>query len=557
MSFNSKKYVIATRLIVTCCLLTATAAHADVKLSGIFGDHMVLQQGQKIPVWGWADAGEEVTVNFGTQTVQTKAGVDGKWRVDLAKVEANSQPQQLKVSGKNALAFDDVLVGEVWLCSGQSNMEFGVLNIKKKEEISNTEIRVFCVTKSAALTPLDNTTFVPKELVWDTLTGHWQKGPEAGTWGGFSAVGYLFGQQIQRTTKHPVGMIGSYWGGTPAQAWTSLSGLEKNPALSNYVKGFQEMNEAQKSRFPVVWADYVAAMRKWSDEVWEPYGVELRKWEVDAKTARDQGKTEPPKPEPKGQRPANPGNVGTTTSLFNGMINPLIPYAIKGAIWYQGESNANNGAEYGVLFPNMIEDWRSKWGQGDFPFYFVQVAGYGPSTSDPSRGKWPILREGQSKALALPNTGMATAVDIGEESDIHPKNKVDVAKRLALTAENRVYGQKTVDSGPVYDSMKIEGAEVRVTFKQTGGGLVIAAPPVMAGKTPNSTPAELSGFEIAGEDQKWLPANASIEGNSVLVSSDQVTIPVAVRYAWADFPACSLYNREGLPAFPLRTDSWK
>lgn len=531
-------------------LLTAATARADVKLPGIFGDHMVLQEGQKIPVWGWAEAGEDVTVTFGAQTAKTKVGPDGKWRVDLAKIAANHQPQELVVAGRNTVKFEDVVVGEVWLCSGQSNMEFGVLNIAKADEVTDSEIRVFCLTKSAALAPLDNTTFVPPELLWDTLTGHWQKTPQAGTWNGFSAVGYLFGKGIRETTGNPVGLIGSYWGGTPIQAWTSLPALEREPALANYVKGFQELNAEQKARFPVVWADYVAAMRKWSTDVWEPYGVATRAWEAAVKKAKADGTPEPPKPEPTGPRPANPGNVGTTTSLFNGMINPLIPYAIKGVIWYQGESNSNNSADYGLLFTTMIRDWRGRWGQGDLPFFFVQVAGYGVPVTDPSRGRWAALREAQAKALALPATGMATAVDIGAENDIHPHDKFDVAARLVRLAQNRVYGKKVIDSGPVFDSAKIEGAKMRVAFTQTGGGLIVAAPPVMPGAAPNPAPAELTGFEIAGADRKWLPAKAVIEGMSVVVWNDGVPLPVAVRYAWADFPACSLYTAKASPPFP-------
>ena len=545
-----------SKVLLICCLLGAPFARADIRLPGIFGDHMVLQQGQQIPVWGWGDPGEEVTVALGTNSAKTKAGTDGKWRVDLDKSAANGDPQALIVTGKNKIEFADVLVGDVWVCSGQSNMEFGVFNVAKKEAVVDPQIRTFCVLKSASLTPLDNTESVPPEVGLDTQMGHWQKETPGGPWGGFSAVGYLFAKEIRKITQKPVGMIGSYWGGTPAQAWTSMSGLEKDPALNRYANIFTNLTAEQQAYFPMKWENYAAAMKKWWKESGEPYEKSQKEWAAAAKLAKDSGQPEPPRPQMAFPRPASPRNEGTPTTLFNGMINPLIPYAIKGVIWYQGESNVGT-ADYGVLFSAMINDWREKWGQGDFPFLFVQLAGYGPGPTDSTRGKWALLRESQTEALKLPNTGMATAIDLGDEKDIHPKNKLDVAKRLALLAGNRVYGQKVVASGPLFSSMKIEAGRIRLDFKNTGGGLVIAAPPVLPGTTSPPAPTELAGFEIAGEDRKWQPAKATIEGNSVIVSSEAVTAPVAARYAWSDFPACSLYNREGLPAFPLRTDDWK
>ncbi|HCE42045.1 MAG TPA: 9-O-acetylesterase [Lentisphaeria bacterium] len=530
---------------------------ADVKMPNIFGDHMVIQQDVKVPVWGWADAGEEVTVTLGEKSARTKADANGKWRADLDKISSTAEPQTLVITGKNTVKFEDVLVGDVWICSGQSNMEYGYQNIAKKADVVDPQIRTFCVLRSAALTPLDDTYFIPKEIGLDTEMGHWQKENPAGPWGGFSAVGYLFGKEIRRITNKPVGLIGSYWGGTPAQAWTSLSGLEKEPALSNYVEGFKKMTDEQKKKFPVKWIDYVSAMKKWDKESRGPYEKSKREWEVAAKKAKEAGQPEPPQPKEAFPRPANPGNVGTTTSLFNGMINPLMPFAIKGVVWYQGESNSYNGKEYGILFPNLIKDWREKWGQGDFPFLFVQIAAYGPSTSDPTRGSWALLRDGQSKALALPNTAMAVAIDVGDRKDIHPKNKIPVAQRLALAAKYVAYGQEAVYIGPTYDSMKAEGKNMRLAFKNIGTGLIMSAAPQIPGAPAVSAPAELAGFEIAGADKKWFVAKAVIDGSSVLVSCDQVADPVAVRYAWGDFPQCNLYNKEGLPAIPFRTDDWE
>ena len=529
---------------------------AELRLPGIFGDHMVLQQGRTIPVWGWADAGVDISVTFGTQTVKTKTAADGRWRVDLAKTPAQKTPQRLIVTGKTTLTFEDVLVGDVWLCSGQSNMEMGIMCVKKVEECTNPLIRVFCLTKSASLTPMDNTTEVPKELVWDTSTGHWSKTADAGPWWGFSAVGYLFGERIQAFTGNPVGMIASHWGGTPVQAWTSLPALEREPALADAAKQVKEIKPEDKKRFPVVWADYVAAMRTWSAEVWEPDNAAMRKWEETSKLAKEQGTPVPEKPQPTGVRPSPPGNEGMPSTLFNGMINPLIPYALTGVIWYQGESNAWDGEAYGPKFTAMIRDWRERWGQGDIPFLFVQVAGYGPSTSDPTRGHWAALREGQRKALTLPNTAMAVAIDVGEKDDIHPSNKGPVAERLALAAQHLAYGKGVVFSGPTFASMRADGNRLHITFTDIGSGLVLGVAPPKPGVPAAALASELQGFEIAGADQKWFHATAVIDGAGVIASSAEVAAPVAVRYAWGDIPPCNLYNKEGLPAVPFRTDAW-
>jgi len=548
---------ITRSFLIVLLLASVGRLQADVQMSTIFGSHMVLQQGVKIPVWGWAEAGEVVTVTLGAHHVQTTADATGKWRVDLERVAATSEPLVMTVTGKNTLTFKDVLVGDVWLCSGQSNMEYGLFNcVKRTDGAVEPQIRTFCVTKAAALTPLDKTEFVPTEIGLDTDFGHWQKENPVGPWGGFSAVGYFFGKEIHNFTQQPVGLIGSYWGGTPAQAWTSRTGLEQQPALTNYVNGLAKLTPEQRKKFPVNWADYVGAMKKWDKEAREPYDKQLRDWEAAAKKAQAAGQAEPPKPQLAYPRPANPGNVGLSTSLFNGMINPLIPYAIKGVIWYQGEANSYNGTEYGILFPALINDWRKQWGQGDFPFLFVQIANYGVPTADPTRGHWAWLREGQTKALALPQTGMAVAIDIGDPANIHPKNKIDVGHRLALAARHVAYGQAIVDSGPTYDSMKVEGNKIRITFKNVGAGLTPGTPPMTpAGKpVPWSTAGELTGFTITGLSTNWVAAKAVIDGASVVVSSAQVAAPVAVRYGWADNPELNLYNQEKLPAAPFRTD---
>lgn len=524
---------------------------AEVAPSGLFGNNMVLQQGMPVPVWGTARPGEKITVTFGRCTADTTAGADGKWLVRLKSLRASSVPDSLVIRGETTLTFTNVLVGDVWVCSGQSNMEYGYQQVPATGKVVEAQIRTFCVLKSASLTPLDDVYFVPQDIGLDTQMGHWQVEQPGGPWGGFSAVGYFFAKEIRRYTGQPVGMIGSYWGGTPAQAWTSLAGLEKEPKLTNYVARFRNMSPEEKKRFPVKWVDYVAAMKKWWKESGEPYGRSQTEWAAAARKAKEAGQPEPPPPKMAFPRPANPGNVGTTTTLYNGMIHPLIPYAIKGVIWYQGEANVYNGAEYGVLFPALISDWREHWGQGEFPFLFVQLAGYGAGG-----GYWPALREGQTKALALPHTGMAVAIDVGDRKDIHPKNKVPVAQRLGLVAQHVAYGERVVCTGPTYDSMKVKKNGVRVAFKNAGSGLVISAAPPLPGAPALPAPVEVKGFEIAGTNRQWSVAKAVIDGAGVIVSSDQVAAPVAVRYAWGDYPSCNLYNREGLPAVPFRTDDW-
>ena len=546
---------LAPILTIVAGLLTGCiSASAAVRMPGLFGDHMVLQQDSKIPVWGWAEPGEKVTVTLGSTTSTVTTGADGKWRVDLAKIAGTNTPQTLTVAGSNTVTFTDILVGDVWLCSGQSNMEFGILNISK-DEILPDEVRIFCVTKSASLTPLDDTQSVPAELKRGTLTGHWQKTLDAGTWGGFSAVGSLFGIEINKSTGRPIGLIGSYWGGTPAQAWTDLATLKNTPCLTGYAESLAKMSPELKSRFPVVWADYVREGLKWDHEVWggtENYGRTVGEWKKAVEAAKSAGTPVPPKPEPSRPMPRNPGNVGTSTTLFNGMIHPLLSSPIKGVIWYQGESNANGGRAYGPLFTAMIEDWRRSWRQPDLPFFFVQVAGYGPGPTDPSRNHWADLRQGQADALLLPHTGMVTAVDIGDANNIHPRDKFSVAHRLALLARKQVYGEANlIAQGPTYDRMITEGNAIRVVLKNAGSSLIIGAPPPIPGQPRASAPAALTAFEIAAADKKWVPATAVIDGATVVVSSPEVPAPVAVRYAWSDCPECSLYNKEGLPAYPF------
>jgi sialate O-acetylesterase len=482
-----------------CCLLVAAwaaAAAGAVKLPAVIGENMVLQRDQPVPIWGWADKGEEVTVAVAGQTLTAKAGDDGRWNVTLAKLDVGP-PLEMTVKGSSGCCttLKNILVGEVWIGSGQSNMELPVAGCKDAEkEISEAkypEIRLFTVAKKQAAEPQTD------------CSGDWKEcSPE--TVGNFSAAAYFFGRQLHQELKVPIGLIHSSWGGTPAQFWTSRKALEANPVLK-------------------------------------------------------------------------PLAQGDSSCLYNGMIAPLIPYGIRGAIWYQGEANVGAAYQYRTLFPAMIADWRAAWkqagtppspatgegpgvranSQGDFPFGFVQIA---PFSYSDAWGSNPAacaeLWEAQAMTLkASPNTGMAVTVDIadvegihpknGDFSGIHPKNKQEVGRRLALWALAKVYGKKLVYSGPIYKSMKVEGDKIRLQFDHVGGGLIAAD-----GKP-------LTDFTIAGADQKFVPATAAIDGNSILVQSGQVAQPAAVRYAWHDDATPNLANKEGLPASPFRTDTWK
>jgi sialate O-acetylesterase len=526
----------------------------DVHLPAIFGNHMLLQQDIKIPIWGWADAGEAVTVTLGDHTAKTTADAAGKWRVDLDSMATAVTPLTLTVTGKNSLKFDDVLVGDVWICSGQSNMQFQTQEANNAAteipKADDPQLRLFLVTSQQALDPQTD------------LTGQWMVCTPA-TIKTYSAVAYFFARELRHTLNRPIGLICNSRGGMPAQAYTSLSGLQKDPPFTNYLNVYQKVvadYPKAKEAYPAALAAYNDQLKQWNESVGPTYAPILKQWQEAIVQAHASGLPEPPKPAPPTPLPKQPvlpqGSPNTPTVLYNALVAPLIPYAIKGVIWYQGESNAGNGPEYAILFPRMISDWREKWGQGDFPFLYVQLANFMAPQKSPSEGGWAYLREAQLKTLSLPNTGMAVAIDLGAANNIHPKDKLDVGLRLALAAKHVAYGQDVVYSGPIYDSMTVEGNKIRLKFKQTGSGLQISGPPSTSTGAPASAPTELTGFAIAGTDQNWVWAKARIDGNTVVVSSDQVAAPVAVRYGWASNPPCNLYNKEGLPASPFRTDDW-
>ncbi len=558
------------RSIIYALLLFTGAAlplHADVKLPAIFGDHMVLQRGIKTPFWGWAAPGESVTVTAGQTSATATAGPDGKWALTLNPLPASDQPIDVTIVGKSTLTLHDVLVGDVWICSGQSNMEFalswspqkygGANNAKEAAAQANhPTMRLFLVEHKIAFTPQ-----MDCRGKWVVCT------PESAA--DFSAVGYFFARDILADQHVPVGMIGSYWGGTPAQVWTSLDAIKAQPKLrvmapelDKWKANLPELMQAYKKTTVPLWKKEHAA---WQKEVNEPFQTALKQWDVDAAHAKAAGQPAPPKPKLAKAEPMKPwppdDSVFPThaAELYNGMIAPIIPYGIKGAIWYQGESNAGNPKQYAVLFPTMIADWRTRWAQGDFPFIWVQLANFLPREEQPTQSPdgWPGLREAQSKTLSLPNTGQAVIIDIGDALTVHPTDKVDVGHRLALAARHVAYGEPIVYSGPTYDSFQIDGDKVRVKFKNIGSGLTIAASPAPQPDGQDNTPAkELQGFSIAGANHFFVWATATIDGDSVIVSSPEVREPKAVRYGWAANPQVNLYNKEGLPASPFRTDNW-
>jgi len=453
-------------LAITCCL--AAPAVAAVKPAALFCDHMVLQRDAKVPVWGTANDGEQVTVAFRDQEVSTVAK-GGKWIVWLKPLEPG-EPSDLTIAAGYTITIKNVLVGEVWVCSGQSNMQWSVNGADNAEQeiaaANYPNIRLFTVARKPQPEPVDD------------CVGAWSVcSPE--TVGNFSAVGYFFGRCLNKELNVPIGLINTSWGGTIAEAWTSRPGLEGE-------------------------GDFKPILER-----------------------RDAG--------------FKPNNPNQASVLYNGMIHPLLPFAIRGAIWYQGESNRSRAEQYAKLFPAMITDWRKNWGQGDFPFLYVQLAPFRYGNADPA--ECAELWEAQLKTLSLPNTGMAVTTDIGNFTNIHPTNKQDVGKRLALWALAGTYGEDIVYSGPLYESMSVEGSKIRIKLNHVGGGLLAKGGP-------------LTEFTIAGEDRKFVPAVATIDGDTVVVQSDEVAKPVAVRFAWNDTPSPNLFNKEGLPASPFRTDDF-
>jgi len=622
----------------------------QVRLPRLVSDGMVLQRDANVKIWGWAGEGEKVTIKFDGKTYNTTADIDGKWAVTLPELKAGG-PYSMDITASNHLTLKDILIGDVWVCSGQSNMDLSMARVKDRYEdvianSNNPAIRRFFVSKRYDF----NT---PQE---DLQSGYWESAnPESILC--FTATGYFFAKALYEKYEVPIGLIHASVGGSPAEAWLSEDALKEFPAHletagkfkdSVYLNQIMEKDNAvsnawysrirkidkglekgQKAWFdedydtsewatmnvPGYWADHelgpvngVVWFRKEIDVPASMIGKPARLWLdriVDADTTYVNGKIVgtvsyqyPPRiydiPENllkagrnvivirvinnsgRGgfvqDKPYQLSAAGQTIDLkgkwqyklgatmdplppktfiewqplglYNGMIAPLLNYKIKGVIWYQGESNTGKPLEYQKLFPALIADWRGKWNQGDFPFLYVQLANFMEVKDKPSESNWAELREAQLKTLAVANTAMAVAIDIGEWNDIHPLNKEDVGKRLALAAQKVAYGdEEVVHSGPIYQSMKIQANKIIITFTNVGSGLIAKGG------------GELKHFAIAGADKKFIWAKAKIEGDKVIVWNDDITNPVAVRYGWADNPeGANLYNKEGLPASPFRTD---
>jgi sialate O-acetylesterase len=648
--------VFMTLLIYACTNKEKPAS--GIYLPPVFSDNMVLQQKEPVNIWGKASPGGEVTVMFNGSEKSAVAGPDSTWKVTIGPLEAGG-PFELKVAGEDTITFKNVLVGEVWICSGQSNMEMP-LNLwgdrKYEHEIQTADypdLRLMTVKNTFSLEPVDKLNLSEK---WEPCT------PQNA--GEFSAVGYFFAKELHQRLKVPVGIIHSSWGGTPVQAWTPADAMLRINEFTDEIKALETFKQNEQR----LWKEYYLKIDKWKKGLdtlyaakigkvtwespklndkgwkdmelpgyWEKAGVintdgivwfrrsfniksdpsgksftlnigpienqdvvyingnivgshqyndNERIYPVDGKIlhkgenliavmVRDYGGnggfTGPAESmfltdgseriplagkwkykvltnDPNRKIPWSPGQPSSPNRpsvLFNAMINPLIPYTMRGVIWYQGESNVNNAVQYRKVFPAMITAWREKWGEGDFPFYFVQLSNYTERKDEPGPGKFAMLREAQAMALSLPNTGMATAVDVGEADNIHFKNKEAVGHRLALNAFNKTYGIDVPYSGPVFKDMEQKDGKIIVHFTHTDGGLV-----TNDGKAPR-------GFAIAGADGKYKWADAKIDGDAVVLWNSSIPEPVSVRYGWADNPDINLYNGAGLPALPFRTDDFK
>ena len=645
-----KHFIYKAALAVVLLWSFSISSQADVKPARIFSSNMVLQQGQENPIWGWADKGEKITISFAGKTIKVKTSKAGKWSTKLPSLDYGG-PYEMTIKGKNSIHFENILIGEVWVCSGQSNMEWMVNNsTNAKKEIASAnypKIRLFTVSKKVSQTPVE-----------DLDNGEWLVCTPS-TVAAFSAVGYFFGRHLNQELKVPVGLIHSSWGGTVAETWSSRQTIENDPDFKGKLQelaGFDMTRYREQKMAAIksvlkeiptkdaglvngvaVYADQALNVDGWAEidpsKLWEESGypsidgiawyrktVELtadqakKASEINLGTIDDNettwingimiGSTNKYDEKRVYSLPANTLKAGKNviairvvdtggggglfgdaadkflqvgdqeislsgkwkfkiteaqvgsmemgpndypTLLFNGMLNPIIPYGIKGAIWYQGESNAGRAKQYQRVFPEMIQDWRKHWNQPELSFHFVSLANFMAPTLQPGESEWAELREAQTKTLSLPKTGMALAIDLGEAGDIHPKNKQDVGKRLALSALKTTYGKSIVHSGPMYQSVQFEGSKAIVNFTETGSGLVT-----------KDKYGYVNGFSIAGADHKFVWAKAAISGdNTVVVFSDEVKNPVAVRFSWANNPDdLNLYNKEGLPANPFRTDDW-
>jgi sialate O-acetylesterase len=501
--------------IAALTFVTAVPAWANVSLPDVLSDGMVLQRERAVPIWGKADAGEVVTVRFANQSKQATADATGNWRVNLSPLKASSTPATITIAGKNSIELKNILVGEVWLVAGQSNMQRLLSETAGGEEAAAAAnyplIRLFNVSRQVAFKHKP-----PPLATWQPCSPESVKE--------FSAAGYYFGLELLKELGVPIGLINSSYGGSQAEAWTPVEYLLASPDLKPTVER-TKIWEAERERVRVEYAE------------------QLKQWRARA----DQARAEGAKPQPSPSVPDALREYRVASSIYDGMIAPLIPFLIRGAIWYQGESNEERAQQYSILLPTMIRAWRERWGEGDFPFGIVQLPNYRDPKPEPADEAWSHIREAQRRtAVKTPQTGLIVTIDIGEAHDIHPKNKLDVGKRMAHWALADVYGRKLARSGPMFRTAKTEGSKIVLTFDDVGKGLRIR------------DGDRLEEFAIAGADRKWRWAQARITGrNRVEVWSPDVPNPVAVRYAFNNNPRHpNLTNDTGLPASPFRTDDW-
>lgn len=501
---NRPRFVIKHSAWLLTLALLPNFAQAEVTVPNIFADHMVLQQKQPNKVWGKADAGETITVNIANQSHTANADAQGMWSVMLEPLSVG-EPLELVIKGSNEIKIQDVLVGEVWICSGQSNMEWRVDEGRSK--VNDADL-VAAAANYPKIRMINFPNTGSQEVIWSHDNSPWMVcNPE--NVGSFSGVGYFFGRQLQQTIDVPIGLINNAWGGSAADAWVNRELLEAN-------------------------ADYQPTMDRWKS-------IEAQFAKLSEKTDLSDAEQQQLK-NLTGQLASNqrPGNI------YNGVLKSHLGYGIKGAIWYQGESNAGRAYQYRDLFPMMIQAWRDEWGQGDFPFYWVQLADFRDESPEPTESSWAELREAQTMTMSkLNHVGEAVIIDAGEGKDIHPRNKLIVGQRLARWALANEYGIDVAFHSPIYKSMEKQDGKIVLTFEHVNDGW---------------RPFDVNqpiGFAIAGEDKKFVWADAKVlKDGRIEVSSSEVTEPVAVRYAWADNPVCNMFDDIGLPLTPFRTDEW-
>ncbi len=515
-------------LLLAAAVVTAMPAAADVRLPKIFTDNMMLQRDLPVRVWGWADAGEAVSVTLLGKSATTKTDAKGQWAVELPAIKTGDN-LELTVKGNNNLTLKNILIGDIWVCSGQSNMEMGLNGcLGSQDDVKAADFPKIRRIKFRQTQSGQPEADAPTATSWQICT------PQ--TAGGFTAVGFYFARDIFQKTGVPIGIIDDNWGGTAIEPWVPTEGLSLVEELKPKLVAKRDAIKNYRAQLPTA----LTAMETWI-----------------AQTRADLASDAPLRPAP--AIPAQPD--GGWSGIYNAMVAPIVRFPIKGALWYQGESNGGEGVTYYDKMRALIGGWRKQWGQGEFPFYFVQLANFQAVSDNPAGGNgWAKLRDAQTQSLTLPNTGMAVIIDtvpLAEKDDIHPKNKYDVGLRLSRLALGRDYGQKQLEvSGPLFKALKIEGNIARLAFDHTGSGLMVGK---KEGRSPavENKEAKLLRFAIAGADKKWFWADAVIVNKTVDVSSPEVKEPVAVRYAYQMNPdGANLYNREGLPASPFRTDDW-